>query len=89
MQVTSVKIRKLFDGNDRLSALLSVTLDNELVIHDIKVINGDGRTFIAMPSKRDSNGIFHDIAHPITSEARHGIESQVLELYFRQLERTE
>ncbi len=89
MEVTSVKIRKLFDGNDRLSALLSVTLDNELVIHDVKIINGDGRTFIAMPSKRDSSGAYHDIVHPITSDARHGLESQVLELYFRQLERTE
>lgn len=85
MQITDIKIRRIYQDN-RLRALVSLTLDNELAVHDIKVIEGPERLFVAMPSRRDDNGTFRDIVHPITSETRHRIESQILEAYHAHLE---
>jgi len=65
----------------RLKALVSVTIDNDLAVHDIKVIEGPERLFVAMPSRKDDNGVFRDIAHPITPEARHTLETKILEAY--------
>ncbi len=80
MQITDVKIRRTYQDN-RLRALVSITVDGELAIHDIKVIEGPERLFVAMPSRRDDNGSFRDITHPITSEARKMIESKILDAY--------
>ena len=77
MQITDVKIRKIIpDG--RLRAIVSVTLDNLIAVHDIKVIKGDDRLFVAMPSRRDENGVFRDIVHPISINGRNAIETEIL-----------
>ena len=65
MKITDIKIRRLYD-RDKMKAVCSVTFDGELVVHDIKVIENDGKTFIAMPSRRSKEGFFSDIVHPIT-----------------------
>ena len=80
MQITDVKIRKIIpDG--RLRAIVSVTLDNLIAVHDIKVIKGDDRLFVAMPSRRDENGVFRDIVHPISINGRNAIENEILRAY--------
>lgn len=80
MQITDVKIRKIIpDG--RLRAIVSVTLDNLIAVHDIKVIKGDDRLFVAMPSRRDENGVFRDIVHPISLDGRSVIENEILRAY--------
>ena len=80
MQITNVKIRRLYQ-DQRLKALVSVTVDEALAIHDIKVIQGPERLFVAMPSRRDEGGAFRDIAHPITVQAREQLEGCVLRAY--------
>ena len=80
MQITDIKIRRTYQEN-RLRALVSITIDGELAVHDIKVIEGPDRLFVAMPSRRDDSGIFRDIAHPITSGARRQMETAILEVY--------
>lgn len=80
MKITDIKIRKIIQEG-RLKAVISVTIDNELAVHDIKVVQGDERLFVAMPSRKDENGIFRDIVHPISPESRHFIEDQILEAY--------
>lgn len=85
MKITDVKIRKLMPEG-KLKAIVSITIDDMLAVHDIKVIQGEGRLFAAMPSRRDENGNFRDIVHPITAEARQQIENSVIEAYERQLE---
>lgn len=80
MQITDIKIRKIIPEG-RLRAVISITIDNELAVHDIKVVQGDERLFVAMPSRKDESGIFRDIVHPISPEARQIIESQILEAY--------
>ena len=69
MEITDVKIRKLITEG-RLKAIVSVTFDNMLAVHDIKVVQGEERLFAAMPSRKDESGIFRDIVHPSTAEAR-------------------
>ena len=84
MNITDVKIRKLLD-NGRLKAIISVTFDNQLVIHEIKVIEGVERLFVAMPSRKGEDGIFRDIAHPISPEARIELERIVLTKYYESM----
>ena len=80
MNITDIRIRKICtDG--RLKALVSITVDHDLAVHDIKVIEGPQRLFVAMPSRRDENGTFRDISHPITAEARQQLEEAVLLAY--------
>lgn len=67
----------------RLKAIVSITIDNCLAIHDIKVIEGDNRLFVAMPSRKDENGMFRDVVHPIDSETRENLEEVILETYLR------
>ncbi len=86
MQITDIKIRKLFEDN-RLCALVSITIDNAIAIHDIKVIRGPERLFVAMPSRKDDTGVYRDVAHPITAEARSLLENAVLEKYNEELEK--
>ena len=80
MQITDVRVRKV-TKEGKMKALVSVTFDNEFVIHDIKVIEGDKGMFIAMPSKKPGDGEYRDIAHPINSEARDRIQNIILEKY--------
>ncbi|MBR2284359.1 MAG: septation regulator SpoVG [Ruminococcus sp.] len=84
MTITDVKIRKIMTEG-RLRAVVSVTIDDMIAVHDIKVVQGDERVFVAMPSRRDENNIFRDIVHPISSAARRQLEDSILEAYERQL----
>jgi len=81
MEVTDVRLRKvLTDG--RMKAIASITLDNEFVVHDIRVIDGNAGLFVAMPSKRTPDGDFRDIAHPINAETRNKLQEAVLYAYY-------
>ena len=80
MQITDVRVRKV-TKEGKMKAVVSITLDNEFVVHDIKVIEGEKGLFIAMPSRRASDGEYRDIAHPINSETRERIQSIILEKY--------
>lgn len=80
MEVTDVRIRKVLPEG-RMKAIVSVTLDNAFVIHDIKIVEGQNGLFVAMPSRRTPKGEFRDIAHPITSSARAMIQNAVLQAY--------
>ncbi|MCL2014492.1 MAG: septation regulator SpoVG [Oscillospiraceae bacterium] len=85
MNITDIRIRKVLTG-ERLRAVVSVTIDDMLAIHDIKVIEGAERFFVAMPSRREENGVFRDIVHPISGQARHFFEDTVLNAYKEFLE---
>lgn len=80
MQVTDVRIRKITDEG-KMKAIVSVTFDNEFVVHDIKIIEGQNGFFIAMPSRRMADGDFKDIAHPINSETRSKIQEAIFKEY--------
>ena len=80
MQVTDVRVRKI-EKVGKMKAIVSITLDNEFVIHDIKVIEGEKGMFIAMPSRKAADGEYRDIAHPINSETRDRIQKMILERY--------
>ena len=80
MTITDVRVRKV-DAEGKIRAVVSITIDDELVIHDIKVIEGERGLFIAMPSKKGANGEFRDIAHPINSDTRARLQSLILEAY--------
>ena len=80
MTITDVRIRKI-NGDGKMKAEASVTFDDEFVVHDIKVIDGQNGLFIAMPSRKTPDGEYRDIAHPIVSETRELIQSTVLEEY--------
>ena len=85
MNITDIKIRKIIpDG--RLRVIISITIDDMLAIHDIKVVQGDERLFVAMPSRKDENGVFRDVVHPISPDARQLIEGQILDAYTRHIE---
>ena len=84
MEVTDVRIRKLYaqsDSGNKMRAIVSVTFDNEFVVHDIKVIQGDQKHFIAMPSRKVEDGTYKDITHPINSDLRNKIQDTVLARY--------
>ena len=84
MEITDVKIRKtMSDG--RLRAVVSITIDSMFAVHDIKVVQGDERLFVAMPSRKDENGEFRDIVHPTSVQARKLFEETILDAYERQL----
>ncbi len=80
MQITDVRVRKVAKEG-KMKAVVSITIDNEFVIHDIKVIDGEKGLFIAMPSKKSVDGEYRDIAHPINSDTRDRIQRQILEAY--------
>ncbi len=84
MEITDIKIRKTITEG-RLRAVVSITVDHMLAVHDIKVVQGDERLFIAMPSRKDESGIFRDIVHPILPEARKMIEECILDAYQKHL----
>ena len=80
MTITDVRIRKI-GSEGKMKAVASVTFDNEFVVHDIKVIEGQSGLFIAMPSRKTPDGEYRDIAHPINSDTREKLQSLVLEKY--------
>ena len=80
MTITDVWVRKI-TKEGKLKAIVSITLDNEFVVHDIKVIEGEKGLFIAMPSKKAADGEYRDIAHPINSSTREMIQSIILDRY--------
>lgn len=80
--MTAVRLRRI-DTEGRMRAIASITFDDEFVIHDIRIINGNNGLFVAMPSKRTPDGEFRDIAHPINSKTRAKIQDAVLEEYRR------
>ena len=81
MQITDVRVRKVVAKEGKLKAVVSITIDDEFVVHDIKVIEGEKGLFIAMPSRKASDGEYRDIAHPITSGTREMIQKLILEKY--------
>ena len=85
MQITDVRVRKI-TKEGKMKAIVSITLDDEFVVHDIKVIEGEKGLFIAMPSKKAADGEYRDIAHPINSETRDLIQTMILESYEKALE---
>ncbi len=84
MDITDIKIRKTITQG-RLRAIVSITLDDTLAVHDIKIVRGDERLFVAMPSRKDESGVFRDIVHPISPAARQEIEEEILDAYSRHL----
>ncbi len=89
MQITDIKIRKLFSNDGPMKAIVSVTFDNQLALHDIKVINARDKYFIVMPSKKNPDNTFRDVVHPINSDFRAELEEQVIAAYFSALEAAE
>ena len=87
MQITDVRVRKVAKEG-KMKAVVSITIDDEFVVHDIKVIEGEKGLFIAMPSRKASDGEDRDIAHPINSETREQIQSIILEKYEAALSET-
>lgn len=80
MDITDVRIRKIATEG-KMKAIVSITFDNEFVVHDIKVIEGQNGLFIAMPSRKTPNGEFKDIAHPINTQTREKIQKTILDAY--------
>ena len=85
MQITDVRVRKV-TKEGKLKAVVSITIDNEFVVHDIKVIEGEKGLFIAMPSKKALDGEYRDIAYPINSGTREKIQNTILDRYQESLE---
>ena len=88
MQITDVKVRKLFDEGP-MKAIVSVTFDGQLAVHDIKVINARDKYFIVMPSRKNPDDTYRDIVHPINSQFRVALEKAVIEAYYEALENAE
>ncbi len=84
MQITDIKIRKFFDEGP-MKAVVSVTFDDALAVHDIKVIHARERFFIVMPSRKNPDGTYRDIVHPINSQFRTELENAVIDAYHVQL----
>ena len=84
MQITDIKIRKFFDEGP-MKAVVSVTFDDALAVHDIKVIYARDRYFIVMPSRKNADGTYRDIVHPINADFRGDLESAVIDAYHVQL----
>ena len=82
MEISSIKIRRI-EGDRHLKAVVSVVFDAAFAVHDMKIIAGQDRLFLAMPSKKLADGSFRDIAHPIHVEMREELERRVLEEYAR------
>ena len=80
MNITDVRVRKI-SKEGKMKAVVSVTIDDEFVVHDIKVIEGDKGLYIAMPSRRSSDGEYRDVAHPINTSTRERLQAVILEAY--------
>ena len=85
MQITDIRIRKT-EREGKLKAVASITIDDEFVVHDIKIIDGDKGMFIAMPSRKTTDGEYKDIAHPIKSSTREEMQRLILDKYRTEIE---
>ena len=85
MQITDIKIRKVFDEGP-MKAIVSVTFDGQLAVHDVKVINARDKFFIVMPSRKNPDDTYRDIVHPINAEFRNMLEEAVIAAYNADLE---
>ena len=85
MQITDIRIRKT-ERDGKLKAVASITIDDEFVVHDIKIIDGDKGMFIAMPSRKTTDGEYKDIAHPIKSSTREEMQRLILDKYRSEFE---
>lgn len=88
MEITEIQVRKVAKEG-KLKAVVSITIDGVFVVHDIKVIKGDSGEFIAMPSRKTSDGVYRDIAHPINQETRTMLQDMILERYKKALEESD
>ena len=86
MNITEIRVRKIIPEG-KLKGIVSITLDNVLAVHDIKIVQGEERLFAAMPSRRDDNGMFRDIVHPINADVRKEMEDQILSAFKMEVER--
>lgn len=84
MNITDVRIRKI-NTEGRMKAIVSITLDDEFVVHDVRIVDGNNGLFVAMPSRKTPEGEFRDIAHPINSQTRERLQVAVLAAYERQI----
>lgn len=89
MQITDVRIRRVTKDDGKMKAFVSITIDDQFVVHDIKVIEGEKGLFIAMPSRKTADGEYRDIAHPINSETRALIQDIILKKYLEAEDETE
>jgi len=85
MNITDVRIRKVQKEDSKLKAVASITLDNAIAIHDIKIVEGTDGCFVAMPSRKTSDGEYRDVAHPINAEARNELITTILTAYEKEL----
>ena len=85
MQITDIKIRKIFDEGP-MKAVVSVTFDGQLAVHDIKVINARDKYFIVMPSRKNPDSTYRDIVHPINAQFRSTLEAEVIAAYHSECE---
>ena len=88
MQITDIRIRKT-EREGKLKAVASITIDDEFVVHDIKIIDGDKGMFIAMPCRKTTDGEYKDIAHPIKSTTREEMQRLILDKYHNEIETAE
>lgn len=80
MQITDVRVRKM-ESDGKMKAIVSVTFNNSFVVHDIKVIEGNSGLFVAMPSRKGSDGEYRDVAHPINVDMRQMLHDKIIEAY--------
>ena len=85
MKITNINVRRTFTEG-KLKALVSITIDNCLAVHEIKIIQGEARLFVAMPNRMDVNGVFRDTVHPINTETRDCLEYLILHAYEKYME---
>ena len=86
MKITDVRVRKVAKEG-KMKAVVSITIDEEFVVHDIKVIEGEKGMFIAMPSRKTNDGEYKDIAHPLNTETRENIKEAILTAYYDELKK--
>lgn len=89
MEITDIKVRKIFRDTGPMKAIVSVTFDGQLAVHDIKVIYAGEKFFIVMPSRKNPDNTYRDIVHPINAEFRHILEDAVINAYNVELEAAE
>ena len=89
MEITNVRVRVVEKENSKMRGFSSVTIDNQFVVHDIRILEGDNGLFLAMPSKQTGVGEYRDIAHPINQEARQMFTDAILKEYEEELKRVE
>lgn len=85
MNITDIRVRLVNNNNDKLKAVASITIDDEIVVHDIKVINGKDGYFLSMPSRKTNEGEFKDIVHPIKTEVREALKEKIIAAYEKAL----